>query len=458
MTTTWIRAGALLIPPREYDAAAALAAMVHARPDEVVQEVDGGRYHGWWALPRNVRVTRKITERSVLPPAPLRRLKVPLRPYQRAAVKAWRAAGEGTIVLPCGGGKTTTGLACIAETATPALILVHRWDLATQWIERAADQLGVVAELVRGPDTRARLAIATFQALAAWSAEDRAALGARYGLVVIDEAHHVPAATWSAVLADLPGRHRLALTATPERADEKTPLLYAHCGRVVHEVQVSELEALGATLAPLVLTVPTRWRAPKGDDAGAAMVDATGRNRKVVELVKDAAAGGRRILVLVDRVAHAEALATKLRRAGVRADHVVGVLGATDRAQRLDGLRYGSLDALVATSVADEGLDLPEIDTVVLASPSAAIARVQQRIGRALRPRAGKQSPIVYDLVDSGENADRAFAARADLYRELGWTVEAAATSAKPAVNAEKKSSATPAKPAGKATKTPVRR
>ena len=78
-------------------------------------------------------------------------------------------------------------------------------------------------------------------------------MGRWFGLVCVDEAHHVPARTWGELLSDLAGAYRLAVTATPERLDDRTGLLYAHCGSLVHEIELSDLESIGAVLAPEVM-------------------------------------------------------------------------------------------------------------------------------------------------------------------------------------------------------------
>ncbi len=421
----WVRAGSLFAPPGA--SIASIVARVGDDVDQVAPLVGSGPLKGYRALPREIVARPSASDRTVYPAAPALRLRIAARDYQSKAFKAWKAAPQGVVVAPCGAGKTFMGCMAIGDSPTPALVIVHRHDLATQWVERVKAALQHDAVLVTDPATKARVAIVMVQALQTWTPAARAAFGARYGLVVIDEAHHVPARTWAEVLRDLPGRRRLALTATPEREDGRTPLLLAHCGPQRAIVPIAELQAKGQTLAPLVRVVETRWSPKPGDDSGAAVTTARGRNKRIVDLVVGLTGEGRRVLVLVDRVAHAERLALQLARAGVRASHVTGdPMPRIDRAMRLDSLRAGILSALVATSVADEGLDMPELDTVVLGTPGAALGRVQQRIGRALRPLKDKLLPLVLDLVDRGASASAAWEKRKGLYDTLGWQIEAA--------------------------------
>jgi superfamily II DNA or RNA helicase len=92
------------------------------------------------------------------------------------------------------------------------------------------------------------------------------------------------------------------------------------------------------------------------------------------------------------------------------------------RAEVLGAMGAGGLDVLAATSLADEGLDVASLDAVVLAAPSGNPARVQQRIGRALRPAPGKTARIL-DFVDADVWARSAAKKRRKLYNELGWVV-----------------------------------
>lgn len=119
-----------------------------------------------------------------LPPMPA----LPLRDYQRAAVEKLVKATQGTVVLPCGGGKTRLAMGAIARLRTPTLVLVHTLDLAEQWLSELRDKLGVDGGLVGGGEERpAPVTVAAVQALAQWDASKLDALLGSFGFLVVDE-------------------------------------------------------------------------------------------------------------------------------------------------------------------------------------------------------------------------------------------------------------------------------
>lgn len=338
-----------------------------------------------------------------------------LRDYQTPAVAVFDGGASGVLEAPCGSGKTTCAIEIIARANTPSLVLVHTKDLQAQWVERVKRDLPG-AKTSTSPDQLALVDVAVLmiQTLANMTPGELRKLGAGFGLVVLDEAHHAPAATFTRVIGSLPCAQRVGLTATPERADGLHPLLFAHFGAVRHRIATTTLQAAGATLAPVVRVKQTRSTTPDDDAA---------RDTLLRRQVRELAAAGRQVLVLVRRVEHARDLARALGKWFPSAV-LVGDVAPTDRAAVLAAVRAGRVRVLVATSLADEGLDLPSVDAIVLGSPSGSLARVQQRIGRALRPRPGKAQPIVIDLVDDGTAYRAAAAERRAMYRDLGWTVE----------------------------------
>jgi superfamily II DNA or RNA helicase len=313
---------------------------------------------------------------------------------------------QGTAVIPCGGGKTRVGVGAIARLRVPALVLVHTLDLAEQWRAELRALLGVEPGLVgAGDDARAGVTIGVIQTLARW---DRARLDdllGGFGLLVLDEAHHVAATTFREVVGRSPARYRLGLTATPEREDGLTPLLELYFGRPLAVVSHEELVAAGVLALPDIRVVETGFTFPylRADDYAAmmsALVADEARNDQVVRAVAADARAGHTCLVLSGRVDHCRALVVRLAAAGIEAAELTGRVSKEKRSALLDRARRGDLSVLVATSLADEGLDLPRLSRVFLAYPSRARGRTLQRLGRLMRPHADKGRPALVDFVD----------------------------------------------------------
>lgn len=125
-----------------------------------------------------------------------------------------------------------------------------------------------------------------------------------------------------------------------------------------------------------------------------------GRQQLIVDLATKGAEQGRTSLVLVPRVKLAHNMATRLRGAGLNAAAVTGQVDKRTRADRLRHLRNGQLQVLVATQLADEGLDVPNLDLLINASAGRAAGRAIQRVGRAMRPSPNKPTPVVVEVVD----------------------------------------------------------
>jgi len=330
-----------------------------------------------------------------------------LMDHQRVAVinaSQWRS---GVIVAPCGAGKTQMGVALhhFAQTERPTLVLVHTRDLVDQWNQRVRRLLAPFApvcpvgsdafkEAARGQNLQRKgMVISTVQTVAKMTPADLAAF--QFGTVILDEAHHAPASTFQAVLANIKCDSVYGLTATPNRDDGWTPAMYAWLGPKRHEVQARDLQRVGLTVAPTVCEVVTPFHSWSGDFTTIVndLCASEPRNALVTRLVAEHGAYPQ--LVLTARVEHAQALAAAIPGA-------VAVVGKTkDREAAFERVRNGEAKVLVATQLADEGLDLPELVAVHMVAPSRASGRVIQRIGRVMRAGSGKARPVVYDYVDA---------------------------------------------------------
>lgn len=378
---------------------------------------DGGALHGWaW-----VAGPWKAAARPEGVPWALADGIGP-RDYQRPAIDALEARGGGLVVAPCGAGKTGIGVLLAARLGVPTLVLVHTSDLARQWMARVREWVpGVTVGRVGGGKAQwdRQVVVATLQTLARRSWEDLRRDAAPFGLLLADEVHHVAATSWLRVMAALPIAMRVGLSATPERKDGLTPWIHLSVGPTVHTIEQGDLEDRGRTLRPDIVWLRTGHEVEEHEHAAHTMrgvLEDVSRRVAVVDCVDRLMRRGRRVLVLTSLVDHAQWLAEAV--GGVA---LVGSVTAKRRAEALERFRSGELRVLVATQLADEGLDLPECDTVVLEAPSSHRAAVQQRIGRACRPMPGKPTPLVVDVVDRGRWAQRKQRAREALYRSLGW-------------------------------------
>lgn len=371
--------------------------------------------HAWAGgviLPRMVRPAGlRLVDRRAIPDRAIdvaQRSTYVLRTYQAAAVESAIKNETALLVAPTGSGKTTIGVSIISRVKTRALVLVHTHDLARQWVERMAEQLeggftvGVVGD---GSDERdADVVVATVQTLTRWSWNELYEFGKGFGLTLLDEAHHAPAETFGFVLSALPSRYRVGLTATPERDDGLTELLHWHFGKPAWSVSLRELADSGDVLLPEFEWLT--YRGPEPDYEGvpdwADLVDSLcsdeGRNEALLLVVRLEVLSGRQVLVLTGRVEHAEEFASRLCEAGLTAEPLHGK--SKNRGDIIERARRRETQVLVGTSVADEGLDIKTLETLVLACPTRSLGRLAQRIGRIMRPAPGKRKPKVIDVLD----------------------------------------------------------
>jgi superfamily II DNA or RNA helicase len=439
------RCGAMLLPPKSEGAARArrelslpnpahVAWLRHGKgrePDRALSAcgvMDGGPWRGGVWAPREAPGWTGGADRTVMPEAEPLTFLWTLRDYQAPAVDAVVAAGGGGIIAPCGAGKTAMGCALMARWDTPTLVLVHTRDLAAQWVDRVRDSLGVEAEVVgygkRSTGEHGRVVVASLQTLARWGWWKVHQWGQRFGLVVADEAHHVPAATWGAVVAGLAARHRVWLSATPDRPDGLGPILRWHMGPAVVEIDPKRIEAAGKVLAPVV----RMWSAPHVDLEGMesherarALADDVARNGGLVTEARLLVAQGRRVLLLTKLVDHCGELARMLCDAGVDAVALTGQTPKRERAETIERMRAGAVEVVCATSLADEGLDAPRLDACILAAPEGNVDRVEQRIGRVCRPHPDGMPPLVIDVVDGWGPFQGYARRRRRLYESRGW-------------------------------------
>ncbi len=373
-----------------------------------------------------------------------------LRWYQREALGAWRDAGDrGVIVLPTGAGKTMVALAAVAELGVAALILVPTRLLLDQWV-RALEACWPhpVGRLGDGDHSVAPITVATYASAVSWAPR----IGDRFGLAIVDEAHHVGAWCPAEVLEMLVAPSRLGLTATPSPA----AALPRHIGPLVYELSIEDLR--GDSLADYELetveivldagereryralrgefaafyarearTTPgLQWneflriaqRSERGRDALAAwrasralLAYPAGKRAAVAEILGRHA--GDRTLVFTSDNATAYAIARELLVMPITCD-----IGRAERTAAIERFRSGETPVLVSAQVLDEGFDLPDAEVAIVVGGSGSTRRHIQRIGRLLRPRPGKRARVYELVVAESAEVPQAIRRRRGLVRQ----------------------------------------
>ena len=404
-----------------------------------------------WRLPaeRYAAVTAELAEAGAAVSDELRSRRTEmtwalpaLRWYQDEALGSWLAAGaRGVVALPTGAGKTLVALAAIARLGVATLCLVPTRVLLDQWARAlAACASHPIGRLGDGEHVVAPVTVATYASATAWLPR----IGDRFGLVIVDEAHHVGAWCPTEVFEMLVAPARLGLTATPP---EDAAALERHVGPVVYGLSVEDLagDALAEhqlVTVPIALDAGERrryrqlrgrfaadyasfqrkkphaaWREYVRDssltlqgraalaawrDYRALLAYPEGKRAAVREILREHR--GRRALVFTADNATAYAIARELLVMPITHEIRRG-----ERTRTLAGFRSGECPVLVSSQVLEEGFDVPDAELAIVVGGSASPRRHVQRIGRVLRPRDGKRA-LIYELAvsETTETADMA--------------------------------------------------
>lgn len=334
-----------------------------------------------------------------------------LTPLQARAAQALLAADCGVLCAPTAFGKTVVAAWLIAQRGVSTLVLVHRQILADQWRERLTTFLelppSAIGQYGGGRKrTTGQVDVALFQSLGkAGRIQD---VVAAYGQVVVDECHRVPAVAFERVLRASPPRFVVGLTATPVRRDGHQPIIKMQCGPIRWRVDPRE-GAAQRPFAQVAITRPTafRWATPESPriaDLYAALSMDGARNALICADVVRLAEEGRTPLLLTERTAHLDLLASLLRDSIPHLVVLRGGMGVRRRRAALEELAAipaGARWVLLATGrYIGEGFDQARPDTLLLAMPVSWKGTLQQYAGRVSRTYPGKREVRIYDYAD----------------------------------------------------------
>ena len=347
--------------------------------------------------------------------------RINLYDYQENAVQAVLRAKNGILVAPCGSGKTQMGLEAVARIGGKTLWLTHTTDLLTQSMNRAKQCFGLPSSEY-GTITAGKVNVGntlTFATVQTASNIDLSQYRDEWDCIVVDECHKAVGSPtrmmmFYKVLSALSARFKLGLTATPYRADGLERCMFALLGGIIHEVP--QCAVAGNTVPVMVKFVNTGYT-PDIDD----ITDGDGtlnyaklisditenkdRNAVIVEEILRAAQNGG-VLVLSDRLQHLDSMEKRLCAVLPYRTARLGIASTKAekerRARILTDLNNGALNVVFATyKLAKEGLDVPNLRTVVFATPQKDKTTVIQSAGRVARKADGKDFGTVIDFSDN---------------------------------------------------------
>ena len=367
-------------------------------------------------------------------------LKEPItpRPHQLEALRAWMDAEKlGSIELPTGAGKTILAILAIVATGRSTIVVVPTIDLMQQWEAVLTRFIGGKIGLLGGGHHEVEtITIATYDS-ALIHAER---LGNRFGLLVCDEAHHLPAPQYQTIAMSSLAPFRLGLSATFERSDGNESVIFDLIGPLVHRGHIHEMTS--TVLAPyevvsiqvrmtrdedsayrsarkrytdflrrfgIRMSEPNGWsefiklsaRSPEGREAMKAYREqrrlahsAEGKLQEVWKILQKHR--GEHTILFTDE----NLFAYRIGR-----EFVVPVIThktkLKERKRFLDAFRSSEIKVLATAKVLNEGVDVPEASVGVVVSGSGTVREHVQRLGRILRAKPGKRA-VLYEIISQG--------------------------------------------------------
>lgn len=360
-------------------------------------------------------------------------------PYQVEAIQAWKAQKyRGVIELPTGSGKSYLGQMAIELTQRSTLVVVPTIDLLHQWYSLLSSCFGndVVGLIGGGYYEVNLLTVTTYQS--AVNTMDR--LGNQWGLLIVDECHHLPGEMYSHAAQMAIAPYRMALTATLERQDGRHTVLDELIGPLIYQKGIKELAGdylaeyeVKKTTVPLTKEEKARY----GDamDIRNRFLDAQNLSLAGLDgwrlfVIKSAQSQEGRQAMLAHHEARKIAMGTHSKLRALEAilkDHVQDrviiftqdnetaytisqeflipcITHQTDVKERkaiLEAFSCGKYRFLVTSKALNEGVNVPEANVAVVLSGSGSVREHVQRLGRILRRRQGKQA-VLYEVITKG--------------------------------------------------------
>ena len=373
-----------------------------------------------------------------------------LRNYQEPCVNALKKYVNGIFILFAGAGKTQIALQCASELKQKTLFLVHTKDLLNQAKERCENNLICkTSTITEGKcDVSGDIVFATVQTLV--GIIDKGLIKQNeFGLIVVDECHHLSSNAESVKMFEkcinyFNARYKLGISATLHRGDGLENTTKKILGNVIYELKKSEdkTKFIGYYENQPIIEVPaSMFQVPAQihmlettyNVANKDIFDTSGRiiftslisdlatdsdrNKQVLNIINSLKGY---TIVISERTSQLE----ELQKQTPSSIYINGKTPKKQREKQIEEFRQGKHKVLFATySLVAEGLDIPILENLIMASPVKDERLVIQAIGRCQRPCEGKEKANIYDLVDDVSMLDKFTRKRKSVYKKEGWDI-----------------------------------
>ncbi len=323
---------------------------------------------------------------------------------QMEAVESMVKSDNGILVAPPGSGKTIIGISLILRLRQPTLILVHKKQIFNQWIDRVEGFLSIpareIGQLCSNKKTVGdKITVAMVQTLSRM--DDIQDITDRFGMIIVDECHHIPAKMFRNVITKFNPYYLYGLTATPERKHNDEKLIFIYLGEILHtvdrntDIPNSNPEIL---IRKTELSVPFNVTIDNFQILSKIITFDSNRNQQILEDIKNEIEKGSKCLVLTERKEHVEVLGYYLRRE-YEIIKLTGDLTEKQRKTKIKQIKTGDFQILISTGqLIGEGTDFPNLNCLFLVYPFSFSGKLTQYIGRI--QRGDMKNKIIYDYRD----------------------------------------------------------
>ncbi len=348
------------------------------------------------------------------------------KPIEELYLKSAKTIGGGIISLQCGGGKTVLALHIASVLKKKTLVVLHKDFLMTQWADRIRQflpeaNIGKIQQNTIDIEDK-EICLAMIQSIS--MKEYNPKVFEDFGLVIFDECHHTGAEVFSKCLPKVASKYMLGLSATPDRKDGLSKVFEWYIGPIVFKTEKKNEDYVEVQLIPIEFDdekynkIETTF---KGDACMPRMINNIcnykPRTKIILDIIKTQSKLNRKILILSDRREHLNYMLEYINKHICPCGLYVGGMKPNELRESQEK------DCILGTfSMASEGMDIPKLNTIILASPKSDVI---QSVGRIFREKACEREfhPLVYDIQDNFSLFSKQNDKRIAFYKKNNFTI-----------------------------------